>query len=194
MKTKWSVLSESLFTSTLAAYSNPSQASQAPLGGNSIEIPPWKKGSHRRVLGMCVAPLCAVPLLKLGTFLTKWGLAWLCAVPLPVWLICWVQARLGVWHRRFQGHKDSHATVGATCYPVGTSFVSTVCCIGLHRQLLKLPPVAFWLMVWKYSERTEHPWLFFLGSYGPDEEKWGKDQTTFFLTFCWQSGWQVSSF
>ena len=30
-------------------------------GGNTIELPPWKKGWHRRGLRMCVAPLCAVP-------------------------------------------------------------------------------------------------------------------------------------
>ena len=30
-------------------------------GGTTTELPPWKKGWHHDDLGICVAPLCAVP-------------------------------------------------------------------------------------------------------------------------------------
>ena len=33
--------------------------------------PPWKKASHRLGLGMCVAPLCAVPLFLVASAFTN---------------------------------------------------------------------------------------------------------------------------
>ena len=105
-------------------------------GGNTVELPPWKKGWHRPVAPQYARPdfmRCRSPP---GTGLwphNMWGPT-LCGAAPPFRLHC---SRYQVWgerHRIFQG--GAYSSAMGRChppFPEGTSFVPSVCWIAQTR-------------------------------------------------------------